>query len=52
MDFMHNQLGGGRGFRTFSVIADFNRKGLGNVINFSIPIMLTVLIVENPIYAI
>ena len=48
MDFMHDQLGGGRGFRTFGVIDDFNREGLGNMVTVSIPIMLTVLIVEKP----
>ena len=29
MDFMHDALSDGRSFRTFNVIDDFNRKGLG-----------------------
>ena len=28
MDFMHNYLSDGGGFRTFNVIGDFNREGL------------------------
>ena len=37
MDFMHDQLGDGRSFRSFNVINDFNREGLGIEIDFSLP---------------
>jgi putative transposase len=37
MDFMHDQLSDGRSFRTFNVIDDFNREGLGVEIDFSLP---------------
>jgi len=37
MDFMHDQLSDGRSFRTFNVIDDFNREGLGMEIDFSLP---------------
>jgi len=37
MDFMHDQLGDGRGYRLFNVIDDFNREGLAMEIDFSLP---------------
>jgi len=37
MDFMHDQLIDGRSFRTFNVIDDFNREGLGIEVDFSLP---------------
>ena len=37
MDFMHDQLQGGRSFRLFNVIDDFNREALGIEIDFSLP---------------
>jgi putative transposase len=37
MDFMHHKLGDGRSFRTFNVIDDFNREGLGIDVDFSLP---------------
>jgi putative transposase len=37
MDFMHDQLSDGRSFRTFNVIDDFNREGLGMEVDFSLP---------------
>jgi putative transposase len=37
MDFMHDRLGDGRSFRTFNVIDDYNREGLGIEVDFSLP---------------
>ena len=36
MDFLHDQLGNGLSFRTFNVIDDFNREGLGIEVDFSL----------------
>jgi putative transposase len=35
--FMHDALADGRGFRTFNVIDDYNREGLGIEVDFSLP---------------
>ena len=37
MDFMHDSLADGRSFRTFNVIDDYNREGLGIEVDFSLP---------------
>lgn len=37
MNFMHDQLGDGRGFRLFNVIDDFNRETLGIEVDLSLP---------------
>jgi len=37
MDFMHDRLEDGRGFRLFNVIDDCNREGLGIEVDFSLP---------------
>jgi len=37
MDFMHDQLSDGRGYRLFNVIDDFNREGLNIEADFSLP---------------
>lgn len=37
MDFMHDQLSGGRSFRLFNVLDDFNREGLGIEVDLSLP---------------
>ena len=37
MDFMHDRLSDGRGYRMFNVIDDFNREGLGIEVDFSLP---------------
>ena len=37
MDFMADQLRGGRAFRTFNVLDDFNREGLGIEVDLSLP---------------
>jgi transposase InsO family protein len=37
MDFMADQLGDGRSFRTLNVLDDFNREGLAIEVDFSLP---------------
>lgn len=37
MDFMHDRLADGRAFRTFNVIDDYNREGLGIEVDLSLP---------------
>lgn len=37
MDFMHDSLADSRSFRTFNVIDDYNREGLGIEVDFSLP---------------
>lgn len=37
MDFMSDALKNGRGFRTFNVLDDFNREGLGIEVDVSLP---------------
>ena len=37
MDFMHAELSNGQSFRTFNVIDDFNREGLGIEVDLSLP---------------
>jgi putative transposase len=37
MDFMANRQGDGRQFRLLNVLDDFNRKGLGIEVDFSLP---------------
>ena len=37
MDFMSDTLEDGRSFRTFNVIDDFNREGLGIDVDLSLP---------------
>lgn len=37
MDFMSDALADGRSFRTFNVIDDYNREGLGIEVDFSLP---------------
>jgi putative transposase len=37
VDFMHDQLSDGRGFRLFNVIDDFNREALAIDVDFSLP---------------
>jgi putative transposase len=37
MDFMSDSLGDGRRFRTFNVLDDYNREGLGIEVDISLP---------------
>ncbi len=37
MDFMSDQLRDGRHFRTFNVMDDYNREGLGIEVGLSLP---------------
>jgi putative transposase len=37
MDFMAERLGDGRQFQLLNVLGDFNRKGLGVEVDFSLP---------------
>ena len=37
IDFMHDQLADGRRFRTFNVLDDYNREGLGIEVDLSLP---------------
>ena len=37
MDFMSDRLDDGRRFRTFNVLDDYNREGLGIEVDFSLP---------------
>jgi putative transposase len=37
IDFMHDVLGDGRTFRTFNVLDDYNREGLGIEVDLSLP---------------
>lgn len=37
IDFMHDRLADGRSFRTFNVLDDYNREGLGIEVDLSLP---------------
>ena len=37
IDFMHDALGSGQTFRTFNVLDDYNREGLGIEVDFGLP---------------
>ncbi|MCP3908436.1 MAG: transposase family protein [Oceanicoccus sp.] len=37
MDFMHDALRDGRTFRTFNILDDYNREGLGIAVDLSLP---------------
>lgn len=47
MDFMHDRLGDGRSFRTFNVLDDYNREGLGIEVDFSLPVARVIRALEQ-----
>lgn len=47
MDFMHDQLHDGRSVRILNVIDDFNREGLGIEIDFSLPSVRVIRVLEQ-----
>jgi putative transposase len=47
MDFMSDQLGDGRHFRTFNVMDDYNREGLGIEVGLSLPSLRVVRALEQ-----
>lgn len=47
MDFMHDTLLDGRSFRTFNVMDDYNREGLGIEVDFSLPTLRVIRALER-----
>ena len=47
MDFMHDRLLDGRSFRTFNVIDDYNREGLGIEVDLSLPALRVIRSLER-----
>lgn len=47
MDFMHDRLTDGRSFRTFNVIDDYNREGLGIEVDLSLPALRVIRSLER-----
>jgi putative transposase len=47
MDFMHDQLQDGRGYRLLNVIDDFNREGLAIEADFSLPAERVIRVLEQ-----
>ncbi len=47
MGFMHDSLADGRSFRTFNVIDDYNREGLGIEVDFSLPAVRVIRALEQ-----
>lgn len=47
MDFMHDSLSDGRSFRTFNVIDDYNREGLGIEVDLSLPALRVIRTLER-----
>ncbi len=44
---MHDSLADGRSFRTFNVIDDYNREGLGIEVDFSLPAVRVIRALEQ-----
>lgn len=47
MDFMHDSLTDGRAYRLFNVIDDFNREALGMEIDFSLPAVRVIRVLDQ-----
>ena len=47
MDFMSDTLNDGRSFRTFNVIDDYNREGLGIDVDLSLPSLRVIRALEH-----
>ncbi|MFP4098959.1 MAG: IS3 family transposase, partial [Alphaproteobacteria bacterium] len=47
MDFMSDQLSNGRSFRTFNVLDDYNREGLGIEVDLSLPALRVIRVLEQ-----
>jgi len=47
MDFMHDKLRDGRSLRTFNVIDDYNREGLGIEVDLSLPALRVIRSLER-----
>lgn len=47
MDFMHDALSGGRKFRTFNVVDDFNREALAIEIDLNLPAQRVIRVLER-----
>ncbi len=47
MDFMHDSLSDGLSFRTFNVIDDYNREGLGIEVDLSLPALRVIRTLER-----
>jgi len=47
MDFMHDQLTDGRTFRLFNVLDDFNREGLEIEVDFSLPALRVIWVLDH-----
>jgi putative transposase len=47
MDFMHDQLENGRQYRLMNIIDDFNREGLGIEVDFSLPAMRVIRVLDQ-----
>jgi len=47
MDFMHDHLSDGRTFRLFNVLDDFNREGLAIEVDFSLPALRVIRVLDQ-----
>jgi len=49
IDFMHDRLSDGRGFRTFNVLDDYNREGLGIEVDLGLPALRIIRMLDQVI---